>query len=137
MLPKKAVTAYKIVADKQMLDNQVKSIRKQYGTLTSKSEVEKADEVTGTFTNEEMQIDKSTTFEIESLKGKAQIKALLGAKPGDVISLKTKGMFAKEQDNQKHFGVSVEDAKGLAVEVSFKIEEVNTRQMADLNQELF
>ncbi len=134
---KKAVTAYKIVADKQMLDNQVKSIRKQYGTLTSKSEVEKADEVTGTFTNEQMQIDKSTTFEIESLKGKAQIKALLGAKPGDVISLNTKGMFAQEQDNQKHFGVSVEDAKGLAVEVSFKIEEVNTRQMADLNQELF
>tara|TARA_B100000497_G_scaffold118661_1_gene145160 strand:+ start:3034 stop:4353 length:1320 start_codon:yes stop_codon:yes gene_type:complete len=134
---KKAVTAYKIVADKQMLDNQVKSIRKQYGTLKSKTQVAKGDEITGTFTNPEKEIDKSTTIELDSLKGKTQIKALTGAKPGDVISLKTKGMFAQEQDNQKHFGVSPEDAKELAVEVSFKIEEVNTREMADLNQELF
>ena len=134
---KKAVTAYKIVADKQMLDNQVKSIRKQYGSLKSKTQVAKGDEITGTFTNPEKEIDKSTTIELDSLKGKTQIKALTGAKPGDVISLKTKGMFAQGQDNQKHFGVSPEDAKGLAVEVSFKIEEVNTREMADLNQELF
>lgn len=134
---KKAVTAYKIIADKQMLDNQVKSIRKQYGSLKSKTQVAKGDEITGTFTNPEKEIDKSTTIELDSLKGKTQIKALTGAKPGDVISLKTKGMFAQEQDNQKHFGVSPEDAKGLAVEVSFKIEEVNTREMADLNQELF
>ena len=134
---KKSVTAYKIVADKEMLDNQVKSIRKQYGTLKSKTEAAKADEITGTFTNPEKEIDKSTTIELDSLKGKTQIKALIGAKPGDVVSLKTKGMFAQEQDNQKHFGVSAEDAKGLSVDVSFKIEEVNTREMADLNQELF
>lgn len=134
---KKSVTAYKIVADKEMLDNQVKSIRKQYGTLKSKTEVAKADEITGTFTCEEKGIDKSTTIELDSLKGKSQIKALIGAKPGDVVSLKTKGMFAQEHDNQKHFGVSVEDAKELSVDVSFKIEEVNTREMADLNQELF
>ncbi|MDC0342312.1 trigger factor [Flavobacteriaceae bacterium] len=134
---KKSVTAYKIVADKEMLDNQVKSIRKQYGTLKSKTEVAKADEITGTFTCEEKGIDKSTTIELDSLKGKSQIKALIGAKPGDVVSLKTKGMFAQEHDNQKHFGVSAEDAKELSVDVSFKIEEVNTREMADLNQELF
>jgi len=134
---KKAVTAYKIVADKEMLDNQVKSIRKQYGTLKSKTEVAKADEITGTFTCEEKGIDKSTTIELDSLKGKSQIKALIGAKPGDVVTLKTKGMFAQEHDNQKHFGVSAEDAKELSVDVSFKIEEVNTREMADLNQELF
>ena len=134
---KKSVTAYKIVADKEMLDNQVKSIRKQYGTLKSKTEVAKADEITGTFTSQEKGIDKSTTIELDSLKGKSQIKALIGAKPGDVVTLKTKGMFAQEHDNQKHFGVSAEDAKGLSVEVSFKIEEVNTREMADLNQELF
>lgn len=134
---KKSVTAYKIVADKEMLDNQVKSIRKQYGTLKSKTEVAKADEITGTFTSQEKGIDKSTTIELDSLKGKSQIKALIGAKPGDVVSLKTKGMFAQEHDNQKHFGVSAEDAKELSVDVSFKIEEVNTREMADLNQELF
>lgn len=134
---KKAVTAYKIVADNDMLDNQVKTIRKQYGKLMAKDTVAKGDEITGTFTNEEKGIDKSTTIELDALKGKTQIKALTGAKIGDVITLKTKGMFSEENDHQKHFGVSPEDAKGLAVEVAFKIEEVNTREMAELNQELF
>jgi trigger factor len=134
---KKSVTAYKVVADNDMLNNQVKTIRKQYGKLASKTTAAKGDEITGTFTNEEKGINKSTTIELDSLKGKAQVKALVGAKKGDVIVLKTKGMFAENHESQKHFEVSPEDAKGLAVDVSFTVEEVNTREMAALDQELF
>ncbi|OAB81728.1 trigger factor [Cochleicola gelatinilyticus] len=134
---KKAVTNYKIVADKEMLDNQVKTIRKQYGKLIAKKEVSKGDEITGTFTSEEKGIDKSTTFTTETIKGKKQLSALVGAKVGDTVVLKTKGMFADDHDNQKYFDVSHDDAHGLDVEVSLKIEEVNEREMAELNQELF
>tara|TARA_B100000795_G_scaffold327_1_gene206 strand:+ start:368 stop:1687 length:1320 start_codon:yes stop_codon:yes gene_type:complete len=134
---KKSVTAYKVVADKEMLNNQVKTIRKQYGKLASKTIAAKGDEITGTFTNEEKGINKSTTIELDSLKGKPQVKALVGAKKGDVIVLKTKGMFAEDHESQKHFEVSPEDAKGLAVDVSFAVEEVNTREMAALDQALF
>lgn len=133
----KEITHYKIVADEEMLNNQVKTIRKQYGKLISKDEVEKGDEITGTFTSEEKGIDKKATISTEEIDGKEQLKALLGAKVGDTVTLKTKGMFADDHDNQKHFGVSHDDAHGLDVEVSFKIEEVNTREMAELNQELF
>lgn len=136
------VTEYKIVADDKMLDNQVKTIRKQYGKLVAKTEVEKGDEITGTFTSaddadEEKKIDKKTTFSTDEVDGKEQLDALLGAKVGDTVTLKTKGMFADEHDNQKYFGVSHDDAHGLDVEVSFEIEEVNQREMADLNQELY
>ena len=134
---KKAVTNYKVVADKEMLENQVKTIRKQYGKLTSQDVVAKGVEITGTFTNEDAAIDKSTTIELEVLKGKSQTKALMGAKVGDVVTLKTKGMFAEEVDNQKFLGVDPVASKGLDVEVAFKVEEVNTREMADLDQELF
>ncbi|MFT7072569.1 trigger factor [Patiriisocius sp. Uisw_017] len=134
---KKSVNNYKVVADKKMLDNQVKTIRKQYGKLTKKDTVSKGDEITGTFTNEAEGIDKSTTLELDSLKGKKQITALMGAKVGDVVTLKTKGLFADDHDNQKHLGVAQDKAHSLDVEVSFKIEELNTREMADLNQELF
>lgn len=134
---KKAVTQYKIVADEKMLDNQVKTIRKQYGKLIAKKEVEKGDEVTGTFTSEEKDIDKSTTITTEDIKGKKQLSSLLGAKVGDVITFKTKGLFNDDHDNQKFLGVEHDDAHGLDVEVSFKVEEVNTREMAELNQELF
>jgi len=44
-LKKKAITQYKVIADDKMLDNQVKTIRKQYGKLISKNEVEEGDDV--------------------------------------------------------------------------------------------
>jgi len=133
----KAITSFKIVADDEMLDKQVKTIRKQYGKITSKKVVEKGDEVTGTFTSEEKNIEKKTTIELEVIKGKKQLSALMGAKVGDTVTLKTKGMFADDHDNQKYLGVSHDDAHGLDIEVSFKIEEVNAREMAELNQEFF
>ena len=128
---------YKIIADDEMLNNQVKTIRKQYGKLISKKEVEKGDEITGTFTSTEKEIDKKTTLSTEEIAGKKQLESLIGSKVGDTVTLKTKGMFADDHDNQKYFGVSHDEAHGLDIEVSFKIEEVNKREMAELNQELF
>ena len=136
-LKAKEVTQYKIVADEEMLNNQIKTIRKQYGKLVSKNEVEKGDEITGTFTSKEKEIEKKVTISTEAIEGKEQLKSLLGAKVGDSVTLKTKGMFADVHDNQKYFGVSHDDAHGLDIEVSLKIEEINTREMAELNQELF
>ena len=53
---KKAITQYKITADKKMITEQVERIQKQYGKLVSKTEASKADEITGTFKNEEEEI---------------------------------------------------------------------------------
>ncbi|OAD91714.1 trigger factor [Aequorivita soesokkakensis] len=133
----KEVLQYKIVADDEMLNNQVKTIRKQYGKLISKKEVEKGDEITGTFTSTEKEIEKKTTLSTDEIAGKKQLENLIGAKVGDTVTLKTKGMFADDHDNQKYLGVAHDDAHGLDIEVSFKIEEVNKREMAELNQELF
>lgn len=136
-LQKKATTSYKVVAGKKMLDNQVKTIRKQYGKLISKKVAAKEDEITGTFTSEEKEINKKVTFSTDVIKGKKQLDSLIGAKVGDVVTLKTKGLFHDDHDNQKYLGVTHDDAHGLDVEVSLTIEEINTREMADLNQELF
>lgn len=134
---KKAVTQYKVVADDEMINNQVKSIRKQYGKLISKTEVAKDDEITGTFVSSEKELENKTTFSTDVVKGKKQLTALVGAKAGDTIVLKTKGLFKDEHDNQRLLGVSHDDAHGLDIEVTLTIEEINTREMAELNQELF
>lgn len=133
----KDITQYKIVADDEMINNQIKTIRKQYGKLTSKTEVAKGDEITGVFTSSEKNIDNKTTFSTDIIDGKKQLEALTGAKVGDAVTLKTKGMFKDDHDNQKYFGVEHDDSHGLDTEVSLKIEEVNAREMAELNQELF
>ena len=134
---KKAINHYNIVADDKMINDQVTSIRKQYGKLITKNEVEKNDEITGVFTSEEKGIHKNTSFPLEIIKGKTQVKKFIGAKVGDVLVLKTKGLFADDHQNQTYLDVSNDEAQGLDIEVNFEIKEVNQREMAELNQDFF
>ncbi|MCK0155988.1 trigger factor [Cellulophaga sp. F20128] len=134
---KKAITYYKIVADKKMIDEQVDRIGKQYGNLISKTEVSKKDEVTGTFTNEAEEIENKTTIELDSLKAKKAIDTLIGKKVGDVVTLKTKGLFKEDYQLSSALGLAADKAAEVDTEVSFTIEEINEREAAEMNQELF
>ena len=134
---KKAITHYNIVADDKMINGQVENIQKQYGKIISQTEVAKDSEITGTFSNEEKEIDNSTMITLDKLKGKTNPKKFIGAKVGDVISLKTKGLFNDDHDLMTFLKVAHDDAHGLDVEVTFKITEINGRELADLDQELF
>ncbi|MDT0605606.1 trigger factor [Croceitalea rosinachiae] len=134
---KKATTQYKIVADKKMVDEQVERIQKQYGKIISKSEVAKGNEVNGTFTNEAEEIEHKTTVELDKIKNKKAIDSLLGKKAGDTISLKTKGLFKEDYLLSAALGIDREKAEKLNIEVDFIIEEINEREAALLNQELF
>ncbi|WP_350292828.1 trigger factor [uncultured Croceitalea sp.] len=134
---KKAITQYKIVADKKMVDEQVERIQKQYGKLISKTEAGKTDEVSGVFKNEAEEIDNKTTIELDKIKSKKAIDALVGKKVGNVVSIKTKGLFKEDYLLPSALGIAKEKAEKLNVEVSFTIEEINERESAELNQELF
>ena len=134
---RKAITKYNIIANDKMINNQVDNIRKQYGKLVSKDVVEAGDEITGTFLNEEEEINANSTFSLDVVKGKANEKKFLGAKTGDTITVKTKSLFKESNDLMTYLKVSKEKAEGLEVEVSFTISEINKRELADLDQELF
>lgn len=134
---KKSIPHYKIVADKKMIDEQVDRIRKQYGKLIAKSTVGKQDEVRGTFRNEEAGIDHQTTLELEKLKNKKAISALMGKQVGDTVPLKTKGLFKEDYLLAGALGIPAEQAEKMDIQVDFTIEEVHEREPAELNQELF
>lgn len=134
---KKAVTQYKIVADKKMIDEQVERIQKQYGKLVSKTEVGKKDEVTGTFTNEAEDIDHKTTIEIDKIKGKKALEALTGKKVGETVTLSTKGLFKEDYLLSSALGINRDKADKLDTNVTFTIEEINEREPAALDQDLF
>lgn len=135
--PKKAIKNYKIIVDDEMIENQIKTIQKQFGKLTNKQEVAAGDEVSGSFVNEEESFEKKTTFEVDKLKGKANTSAFVGAKVDDVVTVSTKGLFKEAGDYRSFLGLSEEEAKEKNLEVSFKIEAVNNRVAADLDQDLF
>lgn len=134
---RKAITHYKIVADNKMIDNQIANIQKQYGQLISKAEVSKGDEVTGVFFNEDAGIESTTTITLEKLKGKANLNKFVGAKVGDIITLSTKGLFNDAHYLMTYLKVDHDTAHNLNVEVTFTINEINERGLADLDQELF
>ena len=130
----KPITHYKIVAGDEMIDNQVKSIQKQYGKLVSKEVAEEGDQLTGTFKNEAEGIENKTTLPLEKVKNK---EPFLGAKAGDTIKVSTKDLFEDDHQLMDFLEVEHDKAHGLDVEVEFTVEEVNTQELADLDQELF
>ena len=135
--PKKGIPHYKIVADKKMIDDQVARIRKQYGKLVSRDTVGPDYELSGTFVNESAEISHKTTLELEKIKGKKALSALKGKKVGDTVTLKTKGLFKEDYLLPSTLGLPREKAEGLDIEVDFTIEEINERQPATLDQDLF
>lgn len=135
--PKKGIKSYKIKVDDKMVNNQVTTMQKQYGKLTSQDTVTKDSEVTGTFVNEAAGIDNQTTFEIAQLKGKKSTAAFVGAKTGDVVTVKTKGLFDEAGAYQGALKISEDQATELNAELAFTITEINGREKAELDQELF
>jgi len=134
---KKSITHYNIVADDKMVDEQIERIQKQYGKLVSQDTVEKDSEITGTYENESEGIDNTVTLTLDKFKGKATAKQFVGAKVGDVIVLKTKGLYDDDHELMHALKVDHDKAHGLDIEVSFTITEINKRELADLDQDLF
>lgn len=136
--PSTPIVRYEIVVDDAQIDQQVARIQKQFGKLVSKGEVIDGDsvEVTGTFFNEEKGIDSQATFSLETLSDDAR-KVFVGKKIGDQFQLQTKGLFQDAHSLMHYLKVSHDEAHHLEVEVTFTLEEVNERESAVLDQELF
>ena len=67
----------------------------------------------------------------------AIVDALVGKKVGDTVTLSTKGLFKEDYLLSGALGIARDKADGLKVDVTFTIEEINEREPAALDQELF
>jgi trigger factor len=134
---KNDVVQYKIIADDTMLNAQVARIQKQYGKIVSATVVAEGNDVSGVFTNEEKGINNRTTLDMELFADAKTAKLFLGKKLGDVVTLKTKGLFNDDHKLMDVLAIGHDDVHGLDIEVTFTIDEVVASEPAELNQELF
>jgi len=134
---KKKVTQYNITVNDELIDKEVENLQSRYGKMSAVEVIGEKTNVTGTFTNEEKEIEKKSTINLDDIKGKTNLKKFIGKKVGDVIELKTKGLFAEDHKLQGALGLSNEEVEGLDIKVSFAIEETTEIELADLDQELF
>lgn len=135
--PKKKITQYKVISTDKLIEEEVTNLRSRYGKMKTLEAVEEGANITATFINEEKEINKKSTFSVKDIKGKTNAKKLTGKKVGDVLELKTKGLFNDAHKLQHVLGVSHDDAHGLDIKVQATVEEVSTVELADLDKELF
>ena len=135
--PKKKVTQYNITADAALIDKEVENLQSRYGKISAVDVISENTNVTGTFTSEEKEIENKTTINLSDLKGKSNLKKFVGNKIGDVVELKTKGLFSDDHKLMGALGLSHDDIHGLDINVSFTIEETTEIELAELDQELF
>ena len=134
--PKKPILKYEVKADKKMVDGQIKNIQSQYGKLISKPKVENNSEITANFNCATDEINNSSMFKTESLKP-SFLKRIIGLKVGNELTEIGSKIFKENYELSRNLMIELEKAKKFKSEVSIKIEEINEREMADLDQDLF
>lgn len=134
---KNNLVQYKIIADETMLNAQVARIQKQYGKVVSQTVVAEGNDVSGVFTNEEKGINNRTTLDMELFADAKTAKKFIGKKVGDVVTLKTKGLFNDDHKLMDVLAIGHDDVHGMDIEVNFTIDEVVGYEPAILDQELF
>ena len=134
--PKKPILKYEVKADKKMVDGQIKNIQSQYGKLISKPKAENNSEITANFNCTTDEINNSSMFKTDSLKP-SFLKRIIGLKVGNELTEIGSKIFKENYELSRNLKIELEKAKNFKSEVSIKIEEINEREMADLDQDLF
>jgi len=134
---KKKITQYVINADDSLIDKEVENLQSRYGKMSAVDIINENTNVTGTFVNEEKEIENKSTINLSDIKGKTNLKKFVGSKVGDIIELKTKSLFSDDSKLMGALGLSNEEVEGLNIKVLFTIEETTEIELADLDQELF
>jgi trigger factor len=132
----KGLNNYKVIVDDELVQKQVEDFASRYGNVVPQDEVAENSNVAGTVAVEGSE-EVSSTVAVADLKGKRNLNKFVGKKVGDIISLKTKGLFEEDAKLANFLGKKVEDIKDLDTEVTFTITEVSTVENHEINQELF
>ena len=134
---KNKVIHYQITATDEMINDQVKHYRKQFGKLVVQKNAKDDYEITAAIKNEAAEIETTHTFDLGQIKGKANMSAFGKATVGEVIQLKFKNLFKDEATATRILSVSNDKLKEIEGEISFDIKEINERVLAEMNQEFF
>lgn len=134
---KTKVTKYDIKITDELIDKEVENIRSRYGKMSPLAEITEEANVAGVLINEEEGIEKKTAFNVKDIKGKTNLKKLVGSKVGDVLELKTKNLFENDYILASSLEISQEEAKELNIPISLQIDAITKTELADLDKELF
>ena len=131
------VTKNKIIADEEMINNQVSRIQKQFGTLAPIEAIETDSEIEATFTNEGENINAIQTFELTIFPNHDIRNLFIGKKVGETIVINTKNLFADDHKLMDFLAIEHDHVHGIEVDLNVEITKASSVAKADLSQDLF
>lgn len=134
---KNDIVKYVIIADETMVNGQIARIQKQYGKIISQHIVAEGNDVSGTFVNEQANINNRTTLDLNHLADATLASSFIGKKVGDVLTFNTKGLFVDDHKLLDYMNIAHDDVHTMDVAVTFAIDEVVAHEPATLDQQLF
>ena len=134
---KKKITHYQITADDKMINEQLTHYQKQHGKLITRENPKDDFEINAVLKNEAAEIEATATFDLTQITGKSNLEELKKAKVGSKLSLAFKKLFKEDATAARLLGVAEDKLKEIEGDIAIEIKEINERELAELNQELF
>lgn len=130
------VTGYKITVDEKVIDESIENVRVQFGKMTNPEVSEEGDLVYGTLKQVNGDIENDTTIDPSGFT-KTNIKKFVGIKSGDEIKVDLKKLYKDDAEWASQLGKTADEVDGIDTEFIFTVKNINRREKAELNQELF
>ena len=134
---KKKITHYQITADDKMINEQFTHYQKQHGKLIPRENPKDDFEINAVLKNEAAEIEVTATFDLTQITGKSNLEELKKATVGSKLFLAFKKLFKEDATAARLLGVAEDKLKEIEGDIAIEIKEINERELAELNQELF
>ena len=134
---KKKITHYQITADDKMINEQLTHYQKQHGKLIPRENPKDDFEINAVLKNEAAEIEVTATFDLTQITGKSNLEELKKATVGSKLSFAFKKLFKEDATAARLLGVAEDKLKEIEGDIAIEIKEINERELAELNQELF
>ena len=130
------IDAYKIEVDEKVMEETLDNLKKQFGQMTNPETSEAGDMLYAEIKSEDGELKHTGIIDIEEIAEKEQ-KKFIGLKKGDTVTFDIQKTFKNETGIERATGKSTEEAKELKGKFTLTVNNINRREPAELNQEMF
>lgn len=129
------VTSYEIEVDDKVVAETMENVRTQFGKMTNPDVSEAGDMLFGTFTGKG-DFSHDTTIDPSEMTA-ANAKKFIGKKKGDQIKVDLSKLYKDVAKQAAQIGKTADELEDLDLKFTFEVKNVNRKELADIDQELF
>lgn len=129
------VTSYEIEVDDKVVAETMENVRTQFGKMTNPDVSEAGDVLFGTFIGADDFSHDSTVDPNEMSATNA--KKFVGKKKGDQIKVDLSKLYKEVSKQAAQIGKTADELEGMDLKFTFEVKNVNRKELADIDQELF